>query len=98
MHKNGKFIQAINDRTMKANIAIHMLKQVLGYTNNATVKLALSLFDKQIQPTLLYGCYIWSMPDHNRPIMIHLDRIETKVKQQVNNICNDRLQRHIEID
>ena len=46
MHENGKYIQTINDRTMKTNRAIHMLKQVLGYTNNATVKLTLSLFDK----------------------------------------------------
>ena len=29
-----------------------MLNQVLGYTNNVTVKVALSLFDKQIQPIL----------------------------------------------
>ena len=98
MHKNGQFIQAINDRTTKTNRAIHMLRQILGYTNNAAIKLALSLFDKQMQPILIYGCSIWSMSDHNRHIMIHLDRTETKVKQQVNNICDDRLQRHIKID
>ena len=43
MHRNGQFIQAINDRTTKTNRAIHMLRQILGYTNNAAIKLALSL-------------------------------------------------------
>ncbi len=73
IHKNGKFSQAINmikDRISKANRAIHMLKCILGHTNTVSIKLALSLFDKQVEPILLYGSSLWGIPDNNRHVQI----------------------------
>ena len=35
-----------------------------------SVRLALSLFDKQITPILLYGCPIWSLPDSQNLIYL----------------------------
>ncbi len=46
LHKNGKFSYAICDRISKTKRALHVLKQILGYSSNVFVKLAMSLFDK----------------------------------------------------
>ena len=81
IHKNGKFTNAIQDRMSKTNRAIHMIKQVLGYSSNVSVKLAISLFDKLISPILLYGSSIWSIPDCNRHIHIKVNQIEPQVKK-----------------
>ena len=40
-----------------------MILQALRTNKNVSVRLALSLFDKQITPILLYGCPFWSLPD-----------------------------------
>jgi exonuclease III len=98
VHRNGKFAHAINDRCTKAKRAIHVLKQVLGYSNNSPAKLAMSLFDKQIQPILLYGSSIWSISDCNRHIMLLVNKIETRVKYQVQQIFLNRLNRVIDIE
>ena len=99
MHKNGKFTNAIQDRISKTNRAIHMIKQVLGYSSNVSVKLAISLFDKLISPILLYGSSIWSIPDCNRHIHIKVNQIEPQVKKQVQALLFDRLnKRHVIID
>ena len=98
LHKNGKFSHAIKDRISKTNRAIHVIKQVLGYSSNVSVKLALSLFDKLIAPILLYGSSIWSIPDCNRHILIEVDKIDNKVKTQVHNIIHARLNRNVTID
>ena len=98
MHKNGKFTNAIQDRIFKTNRAIHMIKQVLGYSSNVSVKLAMSLFDKLISPILLYGSSIWSIPDCNRHIHIKVNQIEPQVKKQVQALLFDRLNKHVIID
>ena len=53
---NGKYRNLINDRVMKANMVSNMVLQALSTNKNVSVRLALSLFDKQITPILLYGC------------------------------------------
>ena len=60
---NGKYRNLINDRVMKAKMVSNMVLQALSTNKNVSVRLALSLFDKQITPILLYGCPIWSLPD-----------------------------------
>ena len=39
LHKNGKFSAAILDRISKTKRALHVVKQILGYSSNAPVKL-----------------------------------------------------------
>ena len=59
LHKNGKFAKTITiTARTKANRVTRMLKQILGYSINAPVKLAMSLFDKQLATILLYGSAI----------------------------------------
>ena len=56
---NGKFTTAISNRVNKANRAIYVLRQTLTSVGNANINPACSLFDKQIQPIIMYGCPIW---------------------------------------
>ena len=67
---NGKYRNLINDHVMKAKRVSNMVLQALGTNRNVSVRLALSLFDKQITPILLYGCPIWSLPDSQNLIYL----------------------------
>jgi len=58
----------------------------------------MSLFDKQITPILLYGSVLWGIPDSNRYIKIQINKINVKVKCQVQSIINQRMNREIKID
>ena len=60
---NGKFRNLVQDRILKATKMSNMVLRAIGHNKNVSVKLALSLFDKQIIPILLYGAAIWSLPD-----------------------------------
>ena len=97
LHKNGKYNHAIKDRIIKSNRALHLLKQVLGYPN-ISVKMALSMFEKQIEPILLYGCPLWGLSDSNRYIYIKTDVIELRAKDQARKLLKDTLKREIEVD
>ncbi len=98
IHKNGKFSKAISERMSKANRATHMIKQIIGYSNNISSKLAMSLFDKQISPILLYGSPIWGIPDNNRHIQLNILLIDTQVKKQVQKLINERIHRQVHLD
>ena len=67
---NGKYRKLINDRVMKAKRVSNMVLQALRTNENVSVRLALSLFDKQITPILRYGCPIWSLPDSQNLIYL----------------------------
>ena len=63
---NGKFSNLIKDRVLKAAKTSNMVLQAIMTDKNVSVKLSLSLFDKQIYPIFSRGCSIWSLPDtHN---------------------------------
>ena len=53
---NGKFRNLIQGRVLKATPMANMILQAIKTNKNVSVKLAISLFDKQISPILLYGC------------------------------------------
>ena len=59
---NGNIDSVIQDRISKASRESHMLLQALSTNRNISSKLALSLFDKQILPILLYGSSVWGIP------------------------------------
>ena len=52
---NGNRTIMVNDRVLKAKRAAFAIKQAIGTTQNISTKLSMSLFDKQIEPILLYG-------------------------------------------
>ena len=67
---NGKYGNLIYDCVMKAKGVSNMVLQALRTNTNVSVRLALSLFDKQITAILLYGCSIWSLPDIQKLIYL----------------------------
>ena len=63
---NMKFKNLIADREAKAMKMANMVHRALRTSNNVSIKLSMSLLDKQITPILLYGSAVWGLPDtHN---------------------------------
>ncbi len=58
------------------------MKQILGHPISAPIKLALTLFSKQVEPALLYCSSMWRIGDHNRNIYMNVNEIENRVKDQ----------------
>ena len=66
INRNGNIRATVEDRMAKATRVSHMILQALRTNRNVSAKLAMSLFDKQIVPILLYGSSIWAVPQtHN---------------------------------
>jgi len=55
---------------MKSRRALYSLKKALSTSSNVSVKLSMSLYDKQISPILLYGCPVWGSPSCTNYIYI----------------------------
>ncbi len=78
---NWNVNKMIQDRINKANGAIFMIKRAISSTQNVSIDLALSMFDKRISPVLLFGCPIWGVPLHRFSIKLSVNTIpETDVK------------------
>ncbi len=70
---NGSLNLTIKDRLNKATKCIYAVKNALSHTTNISVKVALSIFDKQIAPILLYGSPLWSLPNINSSLRIYFE-------------------------
>lgn len=94
---NGNHKKAIEDRTIKATRCGYAIKNAIGNSGNISVKLALTLFHKQISPILLYGCSIWSPPKLNYDIDVftNLDWFATR---QIRDIINNLTDQNIDIE
>ena len=77
---NGQFNKMLSDRIEKAKKASFVIQQAISTTHNASVKLAMSLFEKQIEPILLYGCPIWSIPSSSCTIRVQSARTTSKIQ------------------
>ena len=67
---NGNIKSVISDRVAKARKVGNMILHAIRTNKNISVSLAMSLFEKQVSPVLLYGCPIWSTPHHGRLMYI----------------------------
>ena len=74
---NGKFTKAIVNRVNKASRAIFIVRKAITTVGNVNVKLACNIFDKQIQPIMIYGCPIWGLPHSN--MCLYLDNIPNNI-------------------
>ena len=74
---NGKFTKAIVNRVNKASRAIFIVRKAITTVGNVNVKLACNIFDKQIQPIMIYGCPIWGLPCSN--MCLYLDNIPNNI-------------------
>ncbi len=85
--RNGNVQKMAEDREKKAKRATFAIKQALSTSANVSVKLALSLYEKQIEPILLYGSPLWAIPSSNCCIRIKYDKFDkTKITSQVKNL------------
>jgi DNA-binding protein YbaB len=75
---NGNIKKMEEDRVQKAKKAMFSIKRAMGSGLNSCLKLSLSLFDKQIDPILLYGSGIWGVPSHNCNLKIYCSINEKK--------------------
>ena len=67
----------INERISKANKMANMALRAIRTNKNVSTRLALSIFDKQILPILLYVSSIWSLPGTHNNVYL-LDQPENK--------------------
>ena len=67
---NGKFGRIINDRVSKDEKTGNMVLQATETDLIVSVKLSLSLFDKQFCLILLYGSEVWSLPNNQNLIYL----------------------------
>ena len=68
----------------KAKRASFAIRQALSTSQNVSIDLYMSLFDKQIEPILLYGCPIWGMPSSNCTIKVKGDNINSsKLRENI---------------
>jgi exonuclease III len=97
LSSNGKFKNTILDRHSKAQKAFYQVKGALSTSHNVSHKVALSIFDKQISPILLYGSCIWGIKEaHMVKLKSHMTNLDNKAS--VRNICENVLKRKIEFD
>jgi potassium voltage-gated channel Eag-related subfamily H protein 8 len=91
----GNMANAIKGRILKASRAASMCRQAQFTTGNVDVRLALSIFEKQILPILSYGCPIWGMPNFTNTI--YLDELPDNVqatahaRELVRNVCQSNV-------
>ena len=67
---NNKISNIMQDRIDKANRVTNVIRKCMYTTGNVNVNLALTLFDKQVVPTLLYGVAVWSVPQQTNNIYV----------------------------
>ena len=60
IYSNGKFSNTMSDRLSKAKRTLFLVKRALYTTRCISVRVALSVFDKQILPILYHGSVIVS--------------------------------------
>lgn len=95
---NGKHQDAINDRIDKATKCIYSIKNAVSNNmQNISTSLALTLFQKQVSPILLYGCPSWALPEANRRVRFTFHKLNYFAKSQVSTIMQDILQQEVDI-
>ena len=79
------------ERNIKARKAIFSIRQALATSGNASVKLAMKLFNSKIEPILTYGSIIWGIENSNNTIIIDgLKEVEQETtKNQVAKVFRE---------
>lgn len=71
IHKSNKHKYMIEDRMEKAKRMLYPIKQLVLAGNNINLPVALSVFDKQVAPVLLYGTPVWTLPENNKFLYVN---------------------------
>jgi hypothetical protein len=95
---NGKFKNAILDRHNKAQKAYYQIKGALSTSSNVSRRLAMSIFDKQITPILLYGSCIWGQNEKFGMIKLKFNSPDMLNKASIADMCKTILKRDLNFD
>ena len=94
---NGKFRRIIDDRQSKAGKTGNMVLEAIKTDFNVSVKLSLSLFDREICPILLYESAIWSLPNHQNLIYLTNQNEDQRPREIASEFTYNALRRNVPI-
>ena len=86
---DGNFKHMITDRIEKAQKMANMALRAIRTNKTVSLKLAMSIFDKQILPILLYGCSIWSLPGTHNLLYLHEQSENVQTRTCVNKVLTE---------
>jgi hypothetical protein len=91
---NGSTKKMEQDRIVKAKKAMYTIKKALGSTLNTAPQLSMSLFDKQVEPILTYGCTIWGPPSCSQSIKLFCNISDKRNMKNEIDMCFAALNIH----
>lgn len=98
MHRSNKMSYTVEDRVKKSKRMIYPIKQLAMVGSNRNIPVAISVFDKQVIPVLLYGAAIWSLPTKTRFCYANgIMETNENTKSMLDKYITDKLGRHIDI-
>ena len=86
---NGNLNSIINDRIDKSKKVAFMVLNALRTNKNVSTSLALSVYEKQIAPVLMYGCSVWAVPRNGNLLYIEDQPEHINTRSKLNEIFND---------
>ena len=95
INRNGNVTAVMQDRIAKATRVSHMILQALRTNRNVSSKLAMTLFDKQIVPILLYGCSVWGLPKTHNLFYLEEQQENLNTRNTVQNMLQTILHRDV---
>ena len=98
INRNGNIDSVTQDRILKASRVSHMVLQALRTNRNVSSKLAISLFDKQILPILLYGCSVWGLPRTQNLIYLEQQDENQNTREIVTHVFSSIMNRSVPIE
>ena len=98
IQSNGKFAKTMEDRIDKALKCSYVLRNAISHHHNISTTLAMSLFNKQIAPVLLYGCSVWAAPEINAYLNIKVNKLDWFANKQAEQLLYRLMNRYIDIE
>ena len=86
---NGSIQLIMSDRINKAKKVALMVLNALKSNKNVSTSLALSIYEKQIAPVLMYGCALWSVPRTGTMIYLENQPEGSNVRTRLNEIFSE---------
>ena len=86
---NGTMKSIINDRIEKSRKVALMVLNALRTNKNISTSLAISVYEKQIAPVLMYGCPIWAVPRYGNILYIENQPEHINVRNKLNEIFDE---------
>ena len=86
---NGTLNSIIKDRIEKSKKVAFMVLNALKTNKNISTSLAISVYEKQIAPVLMYGCSIWAVPKYGNILYIENQPEHINIRNKLNEIFTE---------